>query len=327
MTEKVLTNDEQDALLEGVSSGAIEVQSADGPTYATVKPFEINPRSHIVSNSYPRLQLLNQLFAQNMSSHSELLLQTEVAILCTDTGLRFYNDFREQFSGPSISVVFNATPLEGSGLVVFEQAMVGLLVESFFGGSGNERSEVETEGFTPGELAVSRLYADVVLRTIRETWQSDFEIQPELDKVEVKINLLDIAEESGLVVASEFEVSFPEHQGVFRILLPLEMIKPMVPIFEGQKLERDEALDAHWESVIRARLADTVIHLTSDVGHAKLTVGDLINLEPGDVIPIDSPTAATILAHQVPILHGRFGVHAGHNAIETTGWIDSETAN
>ncbi len=45
MTDPVLTEDEKGALLEGMSSGEIEVHSTKGPTYAEVTEFEIGPRS------------------------------------------------------------------------------------------------------------------------------------------------------------------------------------------------------------------------------------------------------------------------------------------
>ena len=53
MTDPVLTDDEKGALLEGMSSGEVEVHSNRGPTYASVTDFEIGPRSRITTNSYP----------------------------------------------------------------------------------------------------------------------------------------------------------------------------------------------------------------------------------------------------------------------------------
>ena len=56
MTDRVLTDDEKEALLEGVATGEVEVQSTDGPRDADVQPFEISERCRLVSNSFPRLQ-------------------------------------------------------------------------------------------------------------------------------------------------------------------------------------------------------------------------------------------------------------------------------
>ena len=63
MSDPVLTDEEKGALLDGMSSGEVEVHSTSGKTYAGVKPFEVGPRSRIVTNSYPRLQGLNRQFA------------------------------------------------------------------------------------------------------------------------------------------------------------------------------------------------------------------------------------------------------------------------
>ncbi len=60
MTDQVLSDEEKDALLEGVEKGEVEVQSATGPTYATVQPYVVSPRNHIVTNSFPRLQSMNR---------------------------------------------------------------------------------------------------------------------------------------------------------------------------------------------------------------------------------------------------------------------------
>ena len=51
MTDKVLTDEEKDALLEGVATGEVEVQSSTGPAYAEVQPFEIPARSRLESLS------------------------------------------------------------------------------------------------------------------------------------------------------------------------------------------------------------------------------------------------------------------------------------
>ena len=99
MTDKVLTDDEKSALLEGVRSGDVEVQSSVGPTYASVTPFEIGPRSRILKDSYPRLQLLNQQVADRLSKYAEQLLQCEIRVAPRDILVRSYGEFCEQLAG------------------------------------------------------------------------------------------------------------------------------------------------------------------------------------------------------------------------------------
>ena len=58
-----------------------------------------------------------------------------------------------------------------------------------------------------------------------------------------------------------------------------------------------------------------------------MKLGSLIDLAPGDVIDIDDPHRATLMAKHVPLIGGRFGVHRGQNAIEATDWLDGQLSN
>ena len=51
MTDPVITDDEKDALLDGVATGEVEVQSFDGPRYAEVNDFVIPARSRIATSA------------------------------------------------------------------------------------------------------------------------------------------------------------------------------------------------------------------------------------------------------------------------------------
>ncbi len=55
-----------------------------------------------------------------------------------------------------------------------------------------------------------------------------------------------------------------------------------------------------------------------------MTLGEVASLGPGDVMNISNPKKSTISASKVPILEGRFGVHDGRYAIETTNWLEPD---
>ena len=122
------------------------------------------------------------------------------------------------------------------------------------------------------------------------------------------------------MLAVRFELDFGNSQGGFELLLPVNMLRPLLPIFEGQKGERDIAEDSRWERVIRSHLPDAEVRLTGRVGRICLPLAALNGLKSGDVLTIDNPREATVVAGEVPVVVGRYGVHAGQNAIETTGW-------
>jgi len=324
MSEKVLTNDEVDALLDGVESGEVEILSAEGPRYASVTAYEIPQRSRITSRSFPGFELLNEKFAEGLRRKTQQLLRCELGLSSSETAASLFGDIREQHDDVLVAVEFAAPPLPGHGAIIFGAELVHHLVELFFGGGGREPKAPGPGGFTLGELRVIHAYSDIVLATLKEMWQPFQEINPEQVKTESSISLLNIADETDEIINSTFDFSFEEQGGALHILLPNAMVDKLLPRFKGINKQEDPAQDEIWAETIRTSLMGTSVNLASRVGNATITLGELICLEPGDVINIDSPRTATIAAQNVPLLEGRFGVHGGRNAVEATRWLGAD---
>jgi flagellar motor switch protein FliM len=52
------------------------------------------------------------------------------------------------------------------------------------------------------------------------------------------------------------------------------------------------------------------------LAEAQISLRELVQLSPGDIIPIDAPQQVTLLAGDVPLYQGRFGVSQGRNALK-----------
>lgn len=322
--DQVLTDEEKGALLDGMESGEVEVQSSDGAQYADVQEFVIGPRSRIVSNSYPRLQTLNQKLASRIGRQLEQLLNAESDVLHIGLRTCTYNEFCERSNGLTLLVEFKPRPLEGSAFVQMDAQMVGHLVETFFGGGGNH-SRRETEGsFTTGEMSVAGLFCKALLGTLADIWQPVAEIEPEQAGMHLGTDVIESIDANDLIIVCAFTATIEGREESFNMLLPLATIASLVPVFEGQKRDRDPAEDARWGQAIRTRITDSTIKISSRVGRTRMTLGEVAELTPGAVIDIANPQRGTVFASNVPVLEGRFGVHDGRYAIEAGQWLEPD---
>jgi flagellar motor switch protein FliM len=321
MSNQVLTQDETDALLDGVSSGAVEVHSGTGNRYADVKPFQFGPHARIQSNSYPRLRVLNQQLATHVEHFCSVTLNCRVGITALPAQVRSFSDHCGQMAPLSSVTSFLAKPLEGHALIILEASAVSQLVEAFFGGAQSEALSNSSGTFTPGEMSVCRLFSEALLELMQQTWEPLIAMKLKRDATEIGTDLVDDIGATDLVIGSRFEMNFVGSNAAFSILLPVNMFRPLIPVLDGQKRERDPAEDARWEQAIRTQVYDADITLAGSVGSVRMRLGDLVGLEPGSVINISNPRKATVLAGGVPVLSGKFGAHSGRNAIETLGWL------
>lgn len=324
MPDQVLTDDEKDALLDGVASGEVEVTTFDGPRYAEVRDFEIPARSRIATNSYPRLDKLNRRFANRAEKVVEQMVSAETEIKVGELDTCSYGEYCDRIAEFSLVIEFAAKPLDGSALIYVGAGFVRQLVESFYGGEGNEPADHPPDTFTRGEISVAKLFCRDMLSTLADVWRPLMITEHEQVGVHLSTDIVDGFDTSDTVISADFMLEFSKQEYTFHIIWPTRMVAPLLPVFEGQKRERDAAQDALWEKAIRNRITDSVVGISSHVGNSQLTLGAVAELTPGDIIEIDNPRNSTVFVKQVPILKGLFGVHEGRYAIEATDWLQPD---
>lgn len=323
--DPVITDEEKDALLDGVETGEVEVQADGESTYASVRDYEFPPRCRIVSNSYPRLGILNQQIAIKASRNFEALLNTACVMQFKSVELTAFSALADQ--GRCAILEFKLAPYEGSALVYLNTKIMGNLVEAFFGGSGDNPPHEGPEGFTAGEMTVATVFAREFLSVLKEVWASLEDVEPEVTGVRQDTDVIEVLEPNDDVIVCEFEAELLGEPRDFQLVLPLKVVQPLVPAFEGRKRDRDVAEDVRWEQAIRGTVVHSNVSVSSLVGDAELTLRDIANLKPGDIIDIEDPRNGRLVAGEVAVLEGRFGVHDGCYAMETTRWLSQDVAN
>ena len=324
MSDPVITDEEKDALLDGVETGEVEVQADGEQSYASVRDFEFPERSRIVSNSFPRLAILNDQLAIKGSRNFEKLLNAPVVLRSTGIDFMPFSAFHYR-TRPAI-LEFTLAPLDGPALLVIGAPVLARLVETFFGGSADNPLRIADDGFTPGELTVATLFGREFAKTLETAWQSFYEVDAEIVGVRQESDVVEILEPNEHVLICHFDIECMGDPEQFQVVLPTGMLTPILPALEGQKRDRNPDDDIRWERSLRGTVTESVVHVTSTVGEARLTLRDIVDLKPGDVIGIDDPRNGRLLAAGTPVIAGRFGVHDGCYAMETTHWLTAAAA-
>ena len=324
MSDQIISDEEKSALLDGVESGDVEVHSSTGPRYATVAEFSIPPHNCIVSNSFPRLQKLNRNFAGGFGKAATVLLNRKVDVLPGPITVDTWGEFSARGDAPSVLYAFSANPLTGNAVVIVQAALVGHIVETFFGGPALRRGERRGGEFTPGELKVVSLFCDELANAVATTWKGVAELSPKRTGLHQSTDVVDVLDGAAEIVACEFVAQFGDEHFEFHVAWPIAMLAPLLPVLEGQKKNRDAAQDARWKQVLRASLPDATVGLTTCIGNARLNLRSIADLAAGDVIDFVNPRRGRVFAGSVPVLEGRFGVHDGRYAIEAGRWLTND---
>ncbi|WP_405222737.1 flagellar motor switch protein FliM [Lentisalinibacter sediminis] len=321
MSEKVLSQDEMDALMDGVSSGKVEVQTDTGPLDAEVYDYEIPARNQIRRGSLPRLDHLNRQLARRMERTLMRQLRVETRVVTRTIETLRFETVCDGFPTPPLLMLLGMKPLTGPALMFLDPPLINALVDRYFGGANGNECRSDREGYTPGEVRISEIVMSRFLENMKEVWRPVLELEPEIVQTESDLQQLQVAAPNDPVVKCEFGVEPGESSGRIQLILPLETILPVFDSLDGAERSGGNDQDEVWSGMLREHVLASVVELTTGIGDKELSLGNVARLAPGDIIPINSPKTVTLSVGDTPVLQGEFGLSRGRNAVRTGVWV------
>jgi flagellar motor switch protein FliM len=188
-------------------------------------------------------------------------------------------------------------------------------VDNFFGGSGRH-AKIEGRDFTGTEGRIIQIVLRQAFADLKEAWAPVSALNVEFLNSEMNPQFANIVSPSEIVVITTLKIELEGSGGLLQVTVPYSMIEPIRDILDsGMQSDRAER-DENWIQTLREELEDADVEFVPLIGHAQLTVGKLLDLKPGDVIPCDFDGHLTIIAEGVPVLRGSYGSSRGQQAIK-----------
>ena len=316
MGADLLSQDEIDALLHGVDSGAVETEPPPEPGEA--RSYDFASQDRIVRGRLPTLEMINERFARTWRIGLFNLLRRSADLSVRGVELVRFGEYMHSLQVPNNLNLVKMKPLRGTALVVYEPRLVFSVVDNFFGGNGKYHTRIEGREFTPTEMRVIQLLLKQTFADLVEAWAPVMPVEFEYLNSEVNPHFANIISPREYIVVSKFHVELEGGGGEFHVSLPYSMLEPIREQLDAgvqsDRVERDES----WTRAMRNQLQDAEVELACALATRQISLRELSRLKVGDVIPIDLPKTVELQVEQMPLFTGDFGTHNGRNAIKVT---------
>lgn len=314
MTNEVLNQEEVDALIKGVDNGVVATAS-DQAQPGQVRPFDLASQGRVVRGRMPTLELICERFARQLRANLFNMLRRTAEVSVTPVRVQKFGEYAQALPVPSSLNMIKLEPLRGTALLVLDGKLVFALVDSFFGGNGRY-AKIEGREFTATETRVIQMVLRQALTELRDAWSLCAEIKAEYLSSEVNPSFANIVSPSEIVVVSAFKIDLEGGGGELHVTMPYSMIEPIRDRLDatigGERTQRDE----RWSAMLREEIEEAEVELAPLLGNATLTLGRLVDLKPGDVIPCDFDGNVTLLAEGIPVVRGSYGASRGQQAVK-----------
>jgi len=311
--DKILDQAEIDALIHGVDSGAVNTDP--GPSPGEIRSYDFQNQMRIVRGRMPTLEMINERFARIFRVSIYNLLRRSPEISVQPIQVKKFSEYVHTLHVPTSLNLVKMNPLRGTGLVVLEPKLVFAVVDNFFGGTGRH-AKIEGREFTATEQRIIQMVLRNVFSDLHEAWSHVAPIDIEFVQHEINPHFANIVSPSEIVVVTSFHIELDGGGGNLHVTMPYSMIEPLREILDAGVASDRVEKDDRWMVCLREEIEDAEVTLTTRLGRSSISLGTLLNLKAGDVVPCDFNGKVTVLAEDIPLFRGSFGLAHGQQAVK-----------
>jgi flagellar motor switch protein FliM len=303
----------EDSARGAISAEEVSALLEKGPSGAAV-PFDFSQR-RISRTQLPMLEYLCKSFAERVGPTLSGLIGREAAMQFESLRYARAADLQAALPAPATISLVRLKPLPNLAFISIDPALLLVLLDGFFGGSGRAPGDPQAV-VAPAAQRFCALLIRSFAADLGAAWAPVASVELELVRQETNPRFLRMGEPQDRMVVASFGVVFGAHSGRIEWILPESLLAPIREALASDNGKAPERPQAPWAPVLGAILQDAQLEARAVLAQAQISLGELVRLAPGDIIPIDAPQQVSLFAGDVPLYHGKFGISQGRNALK-----------
>jgi flagellar motor switch protein FliM len=330
MSQQILSQDEVDALLQGITgeSQSLESETELAPD-SNVRAYDLSSQERLVRGRMPALEIVNERFARDLRIGLFNLIRRNPEISIAGNKVQKYNAFLRDIVVPNNFNIVAIKPLRGSGLVVCDSAIIFAAIDALFGGNGKFHTRIEGRDFSPTEHRVIMRVLEVIMAEYRKAWSTIYPIELEYQRSEMQPQFANIATPSEMVLSSSFRLELGDATGSIHVCIPYATLEPIRDLLYSSTQSDGGEPDRRWVNLLKTQIQDAEVEMVAELGTAPATVEQLLSFKPGDFIELDIDPLIQAKVNGVPVFDCQYGMNNGRYALRierlltgaNAGWL------
>jgi flagellar motor switch protein FliM len=326
MSDQILSQDEVDALLQGIAGEPEQPAPQEEPPGAT-RSYDLASQERVVRARMPALEIISERFARNIRVGLFGLINKSPEVSIGGIKVLKYSAFLREIVVPTNFNIVGIKPLRGSGLIVCDPNLVFAVIDSLFGGAGKFHARIEGRDFSPTEQRVILRLVEVISAEFKKAWHGIYPIELEYQRSEMQPQFANIAAPSEIVVATSFTLEIGDSSGTLHLCIPYSTLEPIRDVLYGNVPNDVNEPDQRWFNLLKTQIQAAEVELVAELATAPATVEQLLAFKPGDFVELDLDPAIQAKVDGVPVLECHYGTANGRYAIKIDRLITTSSVS
>jgi flagellar motor switch protein FliM len=326
MNQQILSQDEVDALLQGITGESQKLEQEDAPSTG-VRDYDLASQERIVRGRMPTMEVINERFARNIRIGLFNFIRKSPEVAIGGIKVQKFSAFLREIVVPTNFNIMNVKPLRGSGLIVCDPSLVFAVIDALFGGVGKYHTRIEGRDFSPTELRVILRLVETICAEYKKAWTGIYPVELEYQRSEMQPQFASIATPSEIVVATNFTLEIGDTTGSVHFCIPYSTLEPirdtLFSTIQGDSTEPDR----RWVNLLKNQIQNADVELVAELAHADATVEQLLSFKPGDFVELDLDPMIKAKVAGVPVFDAHYGTSNNKYAIKIDRMLTGDTLN
>lgn len=320
---EVLSQQEIDALLFALNTG--ELQASDvSIEKEKVKVYDFKRAMRYSKEQLRSIMRIHENFARLMTSYLSAQLRSYVQIEIDLVDQVTYHEFIASIPSRTILNVFDVKPMDGKMVMEVNPQVSFAVLERLLGGHGENYSDLNNGSLTEIETVLLQKIFSRTFEMYSEIWKNIENINAKWEAIETNPQFLQLASTNDTVIIIVFRTTIGETTGRMTLCLPHLIVEPVLPKLSTQQwFSTMVKANIPQQDMLMQNLDTVHIPVIAELGRATIPVSDLIHLQIGDVIGIDTGKIQ-VKVDQLTRFLGNPGLQKGRYAVQIDQVIDTE---
>ena len=326
---QILTQDEINALLRGLSDGDVETDTFDDAQQGALRKYDLASQERIIRGRMPTMELIHDRFTRSFRTALSKFLGRTCFINVGGIEIVKFGLFMKKLPLPSSLHIYRMPPLQGYALLVVSTPLVFGIIDSLFGGKGSGKVKIEGREYTAIETRLIGKVVMMALEILKEAWAPIHPVDFVYVRSEFNPLAIAIVPPTDVVIIVTIEVELEQESTTLTLCTPYSTIEPirqkLSTGFQSTRLEIDTNVIRRME----ANIKKTSVEMSVELARGTATTRQILDLNVGDILQLDtSPTdEAFVMVEGVPKYKGFVGSFRGSRALRVTQPVLHEESN
>jgi flagellar motor switch protein FliM len=278
--EKILNQDEIDRLFRAAQGSASKPAAAK----KHVQDCDFRQAGQLTKDQVRQVTLLHEAFAPNLANSLGAYLRVAFQTSLVAVEQLAYGEFLGRLPEQTYFAMLMLLPLGEAAAIQIDLSLAFPMIDLLLGGPG--QGIPEPRDLTEIEEEILESVVLIVYRELQSTWQIVLPLEFKVGERLKQGPILSLMPASERILNLSFEIRMTDARGNLNLIFPAVVSNMLLRklALQGMAQRRRPSVDD--AARLRERLLDSKLTLELALPHVQLSIRDIVDLKPGNVLPL-----------------------------------------